>query len=82
MKEMEGTVRQLNKINEQAVVRDENRQIMTSFYCRIFNENFSYGGRFYKADILQLKNKKTKSRLGVTINDSPVIEVDYSAFQD
>lgn len=78
VKEMEELVRHLNKINEQAVVRDENGQIMTNFYCRIFNENFSYGGRFYKADILQLKNKKTKSRLGVTINDSPVIEVDYS----
>lgn len=78
VKEMEELVRQLNEINEQAVVRDENGQIMTNFYCRIFNEGFSYGGRFYKADILQLKNKKTKSRLGVTINDSPVIEVDYS----
>lgn len=78
VKEIEELVRKLNKINEQAVIKDENGQIMTNFYCRIFNENFSFGGRFYKADILQLKNKKTKSRLGVTINESPVIEVDYS----
>lgn len=78
VKEMEDLVRKLNKINEQAVICDEHGQVLTNFYCRIFNENFNYGGRFYKADILQLKNKKTKSRLGVTIDGSPVIEVDFS----
>ena len=75
---MEALVRKLNEINEKAVVCDADGNNLTNMYCRIFNESFAYGGRFYKADVLRLKHKKTQDRYSITINGEPVTEVDYS----
>lgn len=75
---MAETVRELNKMNEAHKIQDRNGEILTNIYCRIFNESFEYGGRFYRADVLAIKNKKTDDRLRVTIDGSPVCEVDYS----
>lgn len=55
---MENLVKKLNEINEKAVICDAHGNNMTNMYCRIFNESFEFGGRFYKADVLRLKHKK------------------------
>ena len=78
IKRMADTVRELNKMNEGCEIRDGEGSVMTNIYCRIFNESFDYGGRFYRADVLAIKNKKTDDRLKVTIDGEPVCEVDYS----
>lgn len=75
--EMETLIRKLNEINERADIRDQNGEVLTNIYCRVFNESFEYGGRFYKADILRLKHKKNQERYGVTINGESVTEVDF-----
>ena len=77
VKKMEEVVRKLNHLNESFEIRNGDGQIMTNFYCRIFNESFSYGGRFYKADVLAIKNKETEARLDITIDGQPVCEIDF-----
>lgn len=77
-KKMEEVVRNLNRLNESVQIRDGNGDILTNFYCRIFNESFDYGGRFYKADILAIKNKVTSARLDITIDGQSVVEIDFS----
>lgn len=77
VKKMEEVVRNLNHLNESFEIRNGDGQIMTNFYCRIFNESFSYGGRFYKADVLAIKNKDTEARLDITIDSQPVCEIDF-----
>ena len=76
--EMMETVRKINRINESAVILDGAGQRMTNIYCRIFNESFEQGGRFYRAGILSLVNKHDDARLDVTINGCEVVEVDFS----
>jgi hypothetical protein len=46
-------------------------------YSRIFNETLFAGGRWFKAAILRIKNKKTKNRLRTTIDGESVVEVDF-----
>jgi len=75
---MSETVKSLNKMNEGVVVKDGVGNTLTNIYCRIFNESFDYGGRFYRADVLAIKNKDDNARLDITIGGSPVVEVDYS----
>lgn len=75
---MAETVRSLNKMNEGVVVKDGNGEVLTNIYCRIFNESFDYGGRFYRADVLAIKNKDDDARLDITIDGKSVVEVDYS----
>lgn len=75
---MTNVVRSLNKVNEKAVVVDRNGDRITNIYCRVFNETFEYGGRFYRADILGIKNKEDNSRLDIKIDGEQVVEVDFS----
>lgn len=75
---MADTVRALNRMNESSIVKDGDGNVLTNIYCRIFNESFDFGGRFYRADVLAIKNKGTNDRLRITIDDKPVCEVDYS----
>lgn len=67
----------LNAINRSFEYRKGNGEIITNHYCRIFNNTFDYGGRFYRAMILTLKNKHHKERLQVTCNKEPMVEIDY-----
>lgn len=78
IKKMEEVVRNLNRMNEVVQIRGGEGETLTNFYCRIFNESFDYGGRFYKADVLAIKNKQTSARLDITIDGQSVVEVDYS----
>lgn len=70
-------VEKLNKINESHEIRDGNGNLMTNIYTRIFNRDMQHGGRFFHADALKIKNKETKSRLDITIDGNPVIEIDF-----
>lgn len=78
IKKMESVVRKLNEVNEKSKIVDGNGETLTNYYCRIFNESFSYGGRFYKADVLSVKNKGTDARLDIKIDGEPVCEIDFS----
>lgn len=78
IKRMSEVVRSLNRMNEHHVVRDGSGKVLTNIYCRIFNESFEYGGRFYRADVLAIKNKVDDARLDITIDNKKVVEVDFS----
>lgn len=75
---MTNVVRSLNKVNEKAIVVDRNGARITNIYCRVFNETFEYGGRFYRADILGIKNSEDNGRLDIKIDGEQVVEVDFS----
>lgn len=74
--EMMDNVREMNRINDSFEYVHDGEE-MTNLYCRIFNESFDYGGRFYRADVLRIHNGANKRRLDITINGDPVVEVDY-----
>jgi hypothetical protein len=75
---MSESVRNLNKLNESSEIRDGTGKLLTNIYCRIFNESFEHGGRFYHADVLAIKNRDDNARLDITIDGKPVVEIDYS----
>lgn len=75
---MNSVVKRLNALNESSVIVDGNGDRMTNIYCRIFNETFDQGGRFYRADVLAIRNKGTDARLDIKIDGEEVVEVDYS----
>lgn len=79
LRRMSKVVRDLNVLNESHIIRDRNGDIMTNIYCRIFNETFDHGGRFYRADVLGLQHKvgDKYGRWHITIDDSNVCEVDF-----
>ena len=74
---MKGLVLRLNKLNERSVILTGEGHRLSNIYSRIFNETFSQGGRFYRADILQLHSKDGNQRLDITIDGKPVVEVDF-----
>lgn len=45
-------------------------------YYRIFNKDFTHGGRYYRAGVLALKSK---DRLKLEIDEEPVVELDFSS---
>jgi hypothetical protein len=75
------TVKELNKLLDSFEIKDKNDEPLINFYCRVFTNSFDKGGRFYKADILNLSNKTDNSRLDVTIGGEKVVEVDYVSLQ-
>lgn len=77
IKKMEEVVRKLNHMNESFRIEDGSGKTLTNFYCRIFNESFAYGGRFYKADVLAIKNRGTDARLDIKIEGQEVCEIDF-----
>lgn len=70
-------VQKLNEINESHEIRDGEGNLMTNIYCRVFNKDMRHGGRFFHSDALKLKNKVSKSRLDITIDGNPVLEIDF-----
>lgn len=73
-------VRSLNKLNDSFDIKDKHGKQLNNMYCRVFNGGLDLGGRFYKADVLSIRNKEEDagSRLGITIDGESVVEVDYS----
>lgn len=74
---MKGLVVKLNTLNEKSTVLTGTGERLSNVYSRIFNESFDQGGRFYRADILQLHSKDGNQRLDITIDGKPVVEVDF-----
>lgn len=63
-----------NKLLDRTDVFLRDNKICNQYY-RIFNGDFSHGGRYYRAGVLNLKSK---DRLNLTINDESVVEIDFS----
>lgn len=74
---MKELVVKLNILNEKATILTGTGERLSNVYSRIFNESFDQGGRFYRADILQLHSKDGDQRLDITIDGKPVVEVDF-----
>ena len=64
-KKLEEVVRKLNTLIDICTIRDGSGAVLSNFYCRVFNTDFSHGGRFYRADVLRIENKNSKGRLGI-----------------
>lgn len=79
IKQMIDFVKQLNITNNKHEILNDLGEPMNNLYCRVFNDSIDYGGRFYRAEVLSLSQKDRKRRLGLTIDGSPVVEVDYSS---
>lgn len=75
-KKLEDVVRKLNTLNDICTIRNGKGEVLNNFYCRVFNIDFSRGGRFYRSDVLRIKNDES-DRLDITINGNPVVEIDY-----
>ena len=79
IKEMQKVIRKLNEVNSKHTFMCKERGEMTNIYTRIFSrEDFGLGGRWYRAGILEVKNKESRARLDVTIDGEAVVEVDFS----
>ena len=77
VREMKENVRAINMVNSKHDVRDGFGEPLNNIYCRIFNETFDNGGRFYRADVLRLNNTENP-RIKVTIDGEEVIEADFA----
>lgn len=76
---IETVVNRMNETNSKFVFTDENGQEFQNWYSRIFNNsNFQEGGRFFKASVLNIRNKEN-NRLYIKIDGEEVVEVDYTA---
>lgn len=75
---LEAIVKKINLLNDICTVRDKFGNVLNNFYCRVFNNDFGHGGRFYRADILRLPHSEGRlGRYDITINGNPVVEIDY-----
>lgn len=74
---LEEVVKKINLLNDICTVRDKFGNVLNNFYCRVFNNDFGHGGRFYRADVLRLPHSEGRlGRYDITINGNPVVEVD------
>lgn len=75
---LEGVVKKINILNDICTVRDKEGNVLNNFYCRVFNNDFGHGGRFYRADVLRVPHSEGRlGRYDITINGNPVVEIDY-----
>lgn len=77
LEKMKKVVLDLNQMNHKHNILSRDGLQLSNIYTRVFNESFAYGGRFYRADILQMHHKDDAQRLDVTIDGKKVVEVDY-----
>lgn len=77
LEKMKKVVLDLNSMNYKHSILSKEGLQLSNIYTRVFNESFAYGGRFYRADILQMHNRDDAQRLDVTIDGAKVVEVDY-----
>lgn len=75
--EADRVVYELNRMNKQHTFTNHDGENVVNIYSRVFNETFGHGGRYYKAGVLEIKNKTTKDRLRMQIDGEPVYEVDF-----
>lgn len=74
--EADRVVKALNLMNNKHTFIDYRGEHMVNFYSRIFNGTLDAGGRWFRAAILRIKNKKEKNRLRTTIDGEPIVEID------
>lgn len=75
---LEEVVKKINLLNDICTVRDKFGNVLNNFYCRVFNNDFGHGGRFYRADVLRLPHSEGRlGRYDITINGNSVVEIDY-----
>jgi hypothetical protein len=73
-------VNRLNEVNSKHVFIDPEGKEFTNLFSRIFsNSSFAQGGRFFRGNILNIENKKSKDRLRILIDGESVVEVDYTS---
>lgn len=84
-KQMRSVVKKLNLVNEKHIFKHNGELLNNSSMVRVFNETFTQGGRFYRADAHLIKQRDNEGlsmpahmkRVGMTIDDCPVVEVDF-----
>lgn len=84
---MRDVVRALNDRNKKHKITHMGEEINNSSIVRIFQDAWDRGGRFYRCDVQQIKqrdsNKKMlpieQTRLGILIDNSPVVEIDFKS---
>lgn len=84
-RKMRTLVKQLNLLNAEHTFTHNYEVLDNQSIVRVFNHDFDKGGRFYRTDIQAIKQRDnagvalptTQTRLGVRIDNKPVIEVDY-----
>jgi len=76
-REIERVVLFLNDMNSNHLFLTKDGEVIENVYTRIFNESLKYGGRFYRAGILNMPNKANKDRLRTTIDGESVYEIDF-----
>lgn len=84
---MNSTTKQINTINGLFVYQHMGREMSNDGLVRIFNQTFDKGGRYYRSDIQQIKQRDDEgnkldikeTRLGLLIDGEPVVECDYGS---
>lgn len=78
---MSKVMEEINISNSKHIFADSEGNILDCCsLTRIFTESFKFGGRLYRTDAHQIKHNNTdraSSRLGITIDGLPVVEIDY-----
>jgi len=77
----------INTINSLYAYTHQDKNISNDGLVRIFNETFEKGGRYYRSDVQQIKQRDEKgntldiqdTRLGLLIDGEPVVECDYGS---
>lgn len=81
LKSMRERVKALNLHNSQyeySLLVDGKPKVLDMMYTRVFCGDFDLGGRWYRSDVLAIKNKDSHARLDIKIDGEDVVEVDYS----
>lgn len=85
-RKMRTVVKQLNIVNSEYEFKHNGVLLNSNSIVRVFNEDFDRGGRFYRAaahaiaqrDSAGVPLDTSQTRLGITIDGFPVVEVDYA----
>jgi hypothetical protein len=83
---MRKIITDLNEMNDESLFTHNGKVICGSGIVRIFNEDFEQGGRWYRCSAQNIRQRDihgnklplSETRLGIQIDEHPVVEVDYS----
>lgn len=86
-KSMSGVTSTMNTINSLFLYEHNDNLLSNDGVVRIFNQTFDKGGRYYRSDIQQIKQRDNKgnklgiqdTRLGLRISGEPVVECDFGS---
>lgn len=73
--ESRNTLSEYNQLlNSRKIQLPGRAPLVAQYLCRIFNRDWNHGGRFYRGT---WQNMPSEERRLLSINDSPVVELDY-----